>query len=85
MNVFEKWEWEYECWKVDRQNGDLYLCPAKPHGYDLWRQGVDPLNLDDTTGQAPCQGQNLVPADWTSDARPVPLPAHPLSQTILPL
>lgn len=65
------WLVHYNRWRADplRQMHELR---KKPPGFDLWLQGQNPLGLEVTKATTTL----LVPEDWTSTAKPIPLPAE---------
>jgi hypothetical protein len=72
------WLRHYDRWRADPAR-KMHELRKKPPGFDLWLQGDNPLGLELTQG-TPSQ---LVPADWTSDAIPIPLPSEDLTQPSL--
>jgi hypothetical protein len=79
MNIFEVWEQDMERW---RRKGTRSAIPVKPPGYDLWKQGPDPLGLE-TAPSIPCAGGELVSGlPVLSSAKP---PAHHPPDEQLPL
>lgn len=64
------WAKHYEHWRANPER-KLHELRKKPPKYDLWEQGDNPLALEATKASPTL----LVPEDWTSTAKPVPLPA----------
>jgi hypothetical protein len=74
----QKWEIETFYWHLDGKQGQP---PKKPSGYDLWKQGPNPLGLASTKATS----QPLVPIGKISTAVPTPLDTLPMHQPQLPL
>lgn len=78
---FHNWEIDMQRWRACNKLGLKSPPPIKPKNYDLWKQGDDPLKLD----THPAKPTYLVPPDWSTTAKPIPLPHTTYTQADLPL
>ena len=77
----DKWDQAMKQLRHDEDCGIYYAPPVKPPGYDLHRQGDNPLKLHVKTAWS----NPLFPPAMVSDAKPIPLDAPKLRQQNLPL
>lgn len=80
---FHDWEIEMSRWYAC---GNIGPIPKKPKGYDLWKQGPDPLKLNDAA-TINCKGGVLINSGWTPSLKALIKTTHPhtLTQTHLNL
>lgn len=78
---FHNWEIDMQRWRACNRLGLKSAPPIKPKGYDLWKQGDNPLKLE----TPPAKPTDLVDPSWTPQAKPIPLPETKYTQDHLPL
>ena len=71
----EIWLARYNKWRSN-PGRKMHELPPKPPGYDLWLQGGNPLDLNIEQATP----TSLTPKDWTSSAKPIPLPGESFIQ-----